>query len=209
MNASSSNSVHWEGIYTTKGDLDVGWYQETPVTSLTLIDELGLDTDSAIIDIGGGNATLTQGLLDRGFCNLSVLDISEKALARTQKKMGPASNAVSFIASDIIACDQLKSYDLWHDRATFHFLLDNKDKQADINLVKQHLKAGGHMILATFSLSGPKTCSGLPIIQYSAKMLVEIFGETFSLKQAMDITHITPSGHKQPFTYTLFERQGY
>ena len=207
MKDQPNNQSHWDHIYQTKVDVDVGWFQPIPVTSLEIIDGPQLGLDSAIIDVGGGNANLTEQLIDRGFRDLNVLDISANALARTQKKIGPAADDITWIVSNVIDCDQLQAYDVWHDRAAFHFLLEEHDIQSYVNQVKTHLKPGGHMVLATFSLSGPRKCSGLPITQYSAAMLDVLFGNTFTLKQAMDVIHVTPSGYEQAFTYTLFQKQ--
>lgn len=198
---------HWETVYETKGDQEVSWYQEIPVTSLNLIDSLNLKKDDAIIDIGGGNSNLVVELSRKGFKNLSVLDISEKSLERTKLKLKQNAENVNWIVSDILEFQPSYKFSLWHDRATFHFLIQENDVLQYVNIVSKAIKKGGFLIVATFSTSGPKKCSGLEITQYSKKKLQSLFHESFELIQSFEEVHKTPFETEQNFVYTIFKRK--
>ena len=197
---------HWENVYETKGDQEVSWYQETPTTSLDLINSLHLDTDAPIIDIGGGNSNLSAVLLKQGHTNLSVLDISTKSLERTKAKLGQDAGKIDWIVSDILDFKPKQQYDLWHDRATFHFLTSENNIAKYVDSVNYAVKKGGYMIIATFSTSGPKKCSGLDIIQYSEEKLKTIFNDRFELVKAFEEVHQTPFNTEQNFIYTVFKK---
>lgn len=198
---------HWENVYETKGDQEVSWYQEIPVTSLNLINSLSLDKEDSIIDIGGGNSNLVYELSKKGFANLSVLDISAKSLERTKSKLGQKSTEIQWIVSDILEFQPQQQYNLWHDRATFHFLIQENDVLQYINIVSKAIKKGGFLIVATFSTSGPKKCSGLEITQYSKEKLQSLFHESFELIQSFEEVHKTPFETEQNFVYTIFKRK--
>ena len=197
---------HWENVYDTKGDREVSWYQETPTTSLDLIAFLNLDKDAFIIDIGGGNSNLSTVLLKQGYTNLSILDISTTSLERTKAKLGQDAGKIDWIVSDILDFKPKLQYDLWHDRATFHFFTSEHDIAKYVDLVNYAVKKGGYMIIATFSTSGPKKCSGLNITQYSEEKLKAIFNNGFELIKAFEEVHQTPFNTEQNFIYTLFRK---
>jgi len=198
---------HWENVYETKSDQEVSWYQEIPVTSLNVINSLSLDKEDSIIDIGGGNSNLVSELSNKGFTNLSVLDISAKSLERTKSKLGQKSTEIQWIVSDILEFQPPQQYSLWHDRATFHFLIQENDVLQYVNIVSKAIKKGGFLIVATFSTSGPKKCSGLEITQYSKEKLQSLFHESFELIQSFEEVHKTPFETEQNFVYTIFKRK--
>ena len=198
---------HWENVYETKSDQEVSWYQEIPITSLNLINSLSLDKEDSIIDIGGGNSNLVSELSNKGFTNLSVLDISAKSLERTKSKLGQKSTEIQWIVSDILEFQPQQQYNLWHDRATFHFLIQENDVLQYVNIVSKAIKKGGFLIVATFSTSGPKKCSGLEITQYSKEKLQSLFHESFELIQSFEEVHKTPFETEQNFVYIIFKRK--
>lgn len=198
---------HWETVYETKGDQEVSWYQEIPVTSLNLIDSLNLKKDDAIIDVGGGNSNLAVELSKKGFKNLSVLDISAKSLERTKLKLKQTAENISWIVSDILEFQPSFEFSLWHDRATFHFLTEKEDIKKYIKLVEKAIKTDGFLIIATFSNRGPLKCSGLEITQYSEETLHRLFHDKFELINAFDDVHKTPFETEQNFIYTVFKRK--
>lgn len=198
---------HWETVYETKGDQEVSWYQEIPVTSLNLIDSLNLKKDYAIIDVGGGNSNLVVELSRKGFKNLSVLDISEKSLERTKLKLKQTAENVNWIVSDILEFQPSIKFSLWHDRATFHFLTEKEDIEKYVKLVEKAIKTDGFLIIATFSNTGPLKCSGLEITQYSKETLHGLFHDNFELIDAFDDVHKTPFETEQNFIYTVFKRK--
>lgn len=197
---------HWENVYETKTDQEVSWYQETPTTSLELIASFNLDKGASIIDVGGGNSNLAGELLKQGYTNLSVLDISAKSLERAKSKLVQEADKIYWIVSDILDFHPKQQYDLWHDRATFHFLTVKKDIEKYVNIVGEAIKTGGYLIIATFSMSGQKKCSGLDITQYSKEKLRGLFTESFELVKSFEEVHQTPFDTKQNFIYTLFRK---
>lgn len=193
---------HWEHIYRTKGRDEVSWFREHLDTSLRMITNTGVGKDAAIIDVGGGNSTLVDDLLEAGFVDVSVLDISSKAIADSKERIGAKATEVNWIVSDITTVElHADRYDLWHDRAVFHFLTDEEDRRKYVELVMRSLKPGGHIIVASFSLDGPKKCSGLDIVQYSPETMHDQFGDAFQLVESVSETHNTPFGTTQDFVY--------
>lgn len=193
---------HWESIYQTKGRDEVSWFREHLDTSLWMITNTGAGKDTAIIDVGGGNSTLVDDLIDAGFVDVSVLDISSKAIANSKVRLGARATEVNWIVSDITTVDLPKNYyDVWHDRAVFHFLTDEEDRRKYVELVKHSLIDGGHIIVASFSLDGPKKCSGLDIVRYSPETMHDEFGESFRLVESIGEAHQTPFGTTQDFVY--------
>ena len=197
---------HWEDIYGRKEDQQVSWYQDVPETSLRLIDELQLSKDSAIIDIGGGNSNFTIELQKLGYKNLSVLDISGLALKRTSRKMGDIADAVDWIESDVLELDELNKYDVIHDRAAFHFITNKDDIKKYVDIVSNAIKIGGHLVISTFSLTGPEKCSNLQVSQYSSYTLDMVFNENFKLMNQFNEVHTSPYGTTQDFLFCVFER---
>jgi len=193
---------HWERIYSTKATDAVSWYQEHAVSSLQLIHATGIQKDASIIDVGGGASTLIDDLLAAGYSNLTILDLSHAALEAARERLGSQAAAVRWLEADIIRIDLPRlNYDLWHDRAVFHFLTAEGDRAAYVRAVLRSVKPGGHVIVATFAEDGPEQCSGLPVMRYSATLLHSEFGDSFSLLSHQAEEHHTPFGTIQKFVY--------
>jgi len=197
---------HWEDVYEKKTDHQVSWYQDVPETSLRLINELQLSLESSIIAIGGGNSNFTIELQKIGYKNLSVLDISGLALMRTKKKMGDASKAVHWMESDVLDLIELNQYDVIHDRATFHFLTHEDDIKKYVDVVSDAMIKGGHLVISTFSLTGPEKCSNLQVSQYSSSTLSLLFKENFVLTRSFNEIHASPYNTTQDFVFCVFTR---
>jgi ubiquinone/menaquinone biosynthesis C-methylase UbiE len=194
--------IHWEHIYETKGPTRVSWYQEHAQLSLQLIQNTGIQKTAYIIDIGGGASTLADDLIVAGFQNISVLDVSGTALQVARQRLGARAEAVHWIEADITQVElPAQAYDLWHDRAVFHFLTQATDRQRYINTVRQAVRAGGHVIVATFAPDGPDHCSGLEVVRYDPESLHNEFGNDFTLLDRTHETHRTPFGTEQKFIY--------
>lgn len=195
---------HWETVYKTKNPNQVSWTQKIPQTSLSFIKALNLPQNASIIDIGGGDSKLVDFLLDRGFTNISVLDISTKALEKAQERLGEKAKLVQWIESDIIDFEPKTKYDLWHDRAAFHFLTSEADKNKYLEIV--HKSVSGFLILGTFSEKGPKKCSGLDIQQYSEESLTAMMKNGFEKLHCITEDHTTPFETVQNFLYCSFKK---
>lgn len=194
--------THWEHIYETKASNQVSWYQEHAQYSLQFIQNTGVQKSDQIIDIGGGASTLVDDLLAAGFQHISVLDISAAALQRARQRLGRRAGAVNWIETDITQMEfPAQTYGLWHDRAVFHFLTQPADRQRYVKTVRQAVRTGGHVIIATFAPDGPDHCSGLEVMRYSPESLHDEFGEGFELKESTRETHHTPFGTEQKFIY--------
>ncbi|MFK7001526.1 class I SAM-dependent methyltransferase [Flavobacterium oreochromis] len=198
--------AHWENVFSTKKENEVSWYEKKPETSIELINKLNLPKDAKIIDIGGGDSYLIDHLLDLGYTNLYLLDISAKAIERTQKRLGKNSKKVNFITTDIVHFISEEKFDLWHDRASFHFLTDPSDITTYKNITTKNIQEKGKLIIGTFSTSGPLKCSGLPITQYTAATLREVFEPDFTLIEKQAIEHKTPFETIQNFIYCSFKK---
>jgi ubiquinone/menaquinone biosynthesis C-methylase UbiE len=197
-----SDRGHWDRVYETKGSSTVSWYQPHLERSLELIGRAGLRPDARIIDIGGGASTLVDDLLDRGFGNITVVDLSERALALSRERLGAKGEGVTWLAGDITQVElPCEAYDLWHDRAVFHFLGDEASRAAYVTRVCASVKRGGHVVLATFGPKGPEQCSGLPVTRYSPAALHAAFGAPFELEAHFEEQHQTPWGALQEFVY--------
>ena len=193
---------HWEHVYETKSVDAVSWFQPHAEQSLRLIRQTGLAPTASIIDVGGGASTLADDLLDDGFRHVTVLDVSGAALAAARARLGERAASVTWLEADItqVALPH-NAYDLWHDRAVFHFLTSDRDRQAYVAEVLRAVKPGGYVIVATFAEDGPLQCSGLPVVRYSPSALHAEFGATFSLERHEREEHHTPSGAVQKFIY--------
>jgi len=199
--------THWEEVYAQRTPDSVSWFQPHAEHSLELIARAGLARDAAIIDVGGGASTLVDDLLVRGYHDLTVLDLSAAALAAAQARLGDDARRVSWVEADITAVDLPRQrYDLWHDRAVFHFLTDAAQRHAYVERVLQSVKPGGHVIVATFAEDGPDRCSGLPVMRYGAETLHAEFGAPFELLEHSRETHHTPVGAVQQFVYCYCRR---
>ena len=203
-----SQKNHWEQVYSTKLAEKLGWYKPHLQTSFTWFKELGLDADAPIIDVGGGASTLVDDLLDAGYRSITVLDISEKALSSVSARLGKKAELVTWLNGDITSVDlPTHHYELWHDRAAFHFLTEHdQQRQYRDNLLKA-LKPGGNLIIGTFAPEAPPKCSGLPVQRYTQEQLRNSLGGEFELKRHHKEQHITPGGVQQMYLYCHFRRK--
>jgi 2-polyprenyl-3-methyl-5-hydroxy-6-metoxy-1,4-benzoquinol methylase len=200
----NKEKLHWEQVYTQKLPHEVSWTQDVPVTSLQFLDQMALPKSAQIIDIGGGDSRFVDYLIQSGYENISVLDISKKALTRAQKRLGKAGEQVNWIVADINTFQPEVTYDLWHDRATFHFLTENSAVNHYLNLAKQSVQK--YMIVATFSEIGPQKCSGLEVKQYSKSDLEQRFAHGFEKIVCKNEDHLTPFHTVQNFTFCSFQK---
>lgn len=198
---------HWEEVYTTKSTDAVSWFQPHAALSLDLIRATGLGKDAGIIDVGGGASTLVDDLLANGYNDLTVLDLSIHALEAARHRLGKDENLVRWIEADITEVDlPARRYDIWHDRAVFHFLTTPEQREAYVQTVFRSVKPGGHVIVATFAEDGPLECSGLPVMRYRPEELHDQFGEAFTLLKHTREAHHTPAGKVQQFVYCYCRR---
>lgn len=198
---------HWEQVYSTKATDAVSWFQPHADHSLRLIRGTGAPLSAAIIDVGGGASTLVDDLLTDGYSKLTVLDLSAAALAAAKERLGAQGSKVQWLEANITEAQlPIAAYDIWHDRAVFHFLTSAEDRQAYVQAALRAVKPGGHVIVATFAENGPTQCSGLPIRRYSASELHAEFGEPFTLIQHEKEAHHTPFGTVQQFVYCYCRR---
>jgi ubiquinone/menaquinone biosynthesis C-methylase UbiE len=196
------SKTHWEEVYETKDSTKVSWFQENPDLSLQLIDDTCVGSLAQVIDVGGGASTLVDNLLDRNYQNITVLDISASALQVAQERIGSQANLVTWLDADITQIQlPYQFYDVWHDRAVFHFLTRASDRQKYVEAVMHSVKAGGHVIVATFDIDGPSRCSGLEIVRYNSDSLHNEFGDKFNLVHSTSESHETPFGTEQKFIY--------
>jgi len=195
---------HWEKVYSNKSPLEVSWYQTEPRLSLELIQATGLDKGAPVIDVGGGASVLVDRLLAAGYRDLSVLDISGQALAHARQRLGEQAARVEWLEADITTFVPPHPYQLWHDRAVFHFLTQADDRRRYVDCLRRALVPGGHLILAAFAVGGPLKCSNLDIVQYDAAKLSAELGPGFRLVEEKGELHDTPSGKQQKFGYYRF-----
>ena len=194
--------THWEKVYATKAPESVSWYRAHLETSLALIEQAAVALSASIIDIGGGESTLVDDLVLRGYKNLTVLDVSRTAIEVTKKRLGSAAQQVRWLLGDIFEIElEPNAYDLWHDRAVFHFLTTAERRLAYVRQVTHAVKPGGHVIVSTFGPEGPTKCSGLEVMRYDAESLHGEFGGRFRLVQSSKELHQTPIGTAQQFLY--------
>jgi len=193
---------HWENIYAVKKPTEVSWYREHLDNSLRMILQTKTEKSVAVIDVGGGSSTLVDDLLDKGFSNLTVLDISGNAIETSKERLGNKSSKVKWIEADVTEVSLPENYfDVWHDRAVFHFLTKREDRKKYVELVMRSLKVGGHIIIASFGFNGPAKCSGLDVVKYSPETMREEFGKSFNLVKSLNETHHTPFETTQEFIY--------
>lgn len=194
--------AHWNAIYRSKAQDAVSWYRPHLEQSLRFIEEAALPRTAAIVDVGGGASTLVDDLLDAGYSNLTVLDLSASAIEQAQRRLGTRARAVTWLVGDVT---QLRlpdhAYDFWHDRAVFHFLRDEGTRRQYVAAARRALRPNAYIVVATFGLAGPKTCSGLPVMRYTAEGIHEQFGEEFLKVGETAETHRTPWGSEQEFVY--------
>jgi SAM-dependent methyltransferase len=202
-----STKSHWEHVYATKAPDAVSWYAPHLHESLRLVRSAAASRDAAIIDVGGGESTLVDDLVQEGYTHLTVLDISAKALEVTKARLGPLADKVRWLAADILEADlPAAAYDVWHDRAVFHFLVDPAARRRYVAQVLKALKPGGHAIVGAFGPQGPAQCSGLDVARYSPGELHGSFGAPFVLLESCTETHTTPWGATQQFIYCFCRR---
>lgn len=198
---------HWEALYETKPSDTVSWYEPLPSRSLTLLTDAGLNPDSAVLDVGGGDSRLAGAVVDRDVRDITVLDLSGAALRRAQADLGDRAGRVRWIEGDITTVELPPSaFDFWHDRAVFHFLTADEDRARYVATAARSVRIGGTVIVATFALDGPTRCSGLEVVRYSPEGLAQAFGEAFDLRQGFVDVHRTPTGAEQRFSFAVLSR---
>lgn len=200
-----SRQAHWENVYTTKGENEVSWFQDNPAPSLDLIELVHPTSATAIVDIGGGASRLVDSLVARGFRDITVLDLSEAALSAARRRLG-GNDKVQWIVADVTKWRPARTYDIWHDRAAFHFLTEPADRAAYVERLNEAIRPGGHVIIGTFAIDGPERCSGLPVSRYDAASLAAELGEGFSLVDSRRHEHSTPWAATQRFQFCTFRR---
>jgi SAM-dependent methyltransferase len=203
---SVTRKTHWETVYGAKTPEQLTWYQATPRLSLEMVSDAALPYTAAIIDVGGGASTLADHLLAEGYLDISVLDIASSALAAAEARLGPRAGDVHWIEGDILDVELSRRYDLWHDRAVFHFLVDEAERQRYVAAVRSALKVGGHLIVATFAPTGPTRCSNLDVVRYAPDELGDVLGQGFHLVRSEAESHVTPWGSSQEFVFCHFHR---
>lgn len=199
--------AHWDGIYANAKLASFSWEQLYPEASLSLIAELPIDRNASIIDIGGGDSLLSDFLLRQGYTNITVLDISEQAINRAKIRLGKSADRIKWIVADVLTFQSGQTYDLWHDRAVFHFMNSSDNQSAYIATLHRLTQPGSHLLISTFSDKGPDMCSGLPVTRYSQSELIHRFSAAFDCINGVYEDHITPGGNIQNFIYGLFVRR--
>ena len=198
---------YWNQIYQTKGSQDVSWYQRRPDLSLALIAASGVGKDACIIDVGGGASTLVDFLLDGGHTRLAVLDLSGVALSISRTRLGARADRIEWFEADVTSFQPPHRFDLWHDRAVFHFLTAAEDRRGYMATLRRTLHPGGTVVLSTFALDGPPQCSGLDVVQYDESSILAELGAEFQLQEVRRETHVTPWQSEQHFIYFRFQWQ--
>jgi SAM-dependent methyltransferase len=201
---------HWNAVYRWREVERLGWYEEKPVPSLDLLSKCGIGKNEPILDVGCGATTFIDCLIEEGYKNIIGLDISEVALSKLKERLGERASSVRFIVGDIAQLrqiDEIGSVALWHDRACLHFLVDEREQQAYLSVLRGVVRKGGYVIIATFSLKGAERCSGLKVKRYDQNMLSEFLGEEFDLLEYFEYLYTMPSGDTRPYVYTLFQRK--
>ena len=202
-------AAHWDRVFGTKADTDVSWYQERPDASLASIEACGLPATAALLDVGAGSSALVDHLLSAGCLDVTVLDISEAALARARARLGVRAAEVDWVVADVTTFRPARRYDLWHDRAAFHFLTTEEDQQAYATALRASVADSGWVILAAFAPHGPRRCSGLDVRRHDGASMASVLGPDFSLVHEEIVEHRTPSGVTQAFTYARFRRRNH
>jgi len=197
---------HWDDVYSKKKEYDVSWFQESPSPSIELIDFVSAEQKSEIIDIGGGASRFVDHLVLQGYTTVTVLDLSSKALDSAKARLGNCSRLVEWIVADVTSWEPTNYYDVWHDRAAFHFLTESACQKAYAERLWRALRPGGYAIIGTFGLNGPTKCSSLPVVRHSSNSLGEIFGPDFRLVDSRGHDHVTPGGSIQQFQFSTFQK---
>ncbi|HXS08159.1 MAG TPA: class I SAM-dependent methyltransferase [Rhizomicrobium sp.] len=202
-----STQRHWDDAYRAKPDGQVSWFQQIPSRSLALIEAAGLAKDAPILDVGGGASRLMDALLAKGYSDLSVLDVSVAALARSQERLGAKAAKISWITADVTTWKPERQWMVWHDRAMFHFLVEEYAQWAYVSALRRATAPGATVLIAGFAPDGPQRCSGLPVWRHSAEGLARCLGKKFTLAGEAHETHRTPAGANQNFLYVSFRRR--
>ena len=206
MMPDTSRQDHWNGVYTTKAEDGVSWFQSSPDASLELIGRFGGLAQPSLIDIGGGASRLVDALVGAGCRDLAVLDLSSIALDAARKRLGAAASHVEWIVADVTQWRPHRTYDVWHDRAAFHFLTQAADRAAYVAALHEAVSPGGHAVIATFAPDGPERCSGLPVVRYDPQELARVIGPSFELVSERWQMHTTPAGGSQSFQFSALHR---
>ncbi|WP_375311550.1 class I SAM-dependent methyltransferase [Bradyrhizobium sp. A5] len=204
----SNRSSHWDNVYAAKSEAEVSWFQDRPTISIEMIRAANPDHGAAVIDIGGGTSRLVDSLLQAGYCNVAVLDLSANALDAARKRIGPTASLVDWIVADATTWRPARTYDVWHDRAAFHFLIDPRDRAAYVDRLESAVAPGGQVIIATFAPDGPEKCSGLPVQRHDSASLAAELGPEFEPVETRSETHRTPWDSTQAFQFSRFRRRG-
>ena len=197
---------HWNHAWEKQDDTAVSWFQETPEPSLSLVERHAPDRTSAFVDIGGGASRPVDSLLDHGYCDLTVLDLSGSSQEIARQRLGKRGEHVDWIESDVLAWEPDRRFGIWHDRAAFHFLTAPGDQERYRDLLDRALKPGGILILGTFAPDGPEKCSGLPVCRHDSATISHVLGDGYELVEALAHDHVTPAGRIQHFSYSVFRR---
>ena len=198
--------AHWDAVYSAKAPEEVAWYQARPEASLALIARAQGDRQARVIDVGGGASRLVDLLLGEGYSRVTVLDLSDVALARARARLRDLASLVTWVTADITAWNPSETFDIWHDRAVFHFLVDAEERRAYKNALAVALPSGGQAIVGTFASDGPERCSGLPVARYEPETLAAELGPAFRLVESTHVDHVTPGGKVQRFQFSRFVR---
>jgi SAM-dependent methyltransferase len=198
---------HWEEVYGSKKAHETSWYQPVPAPSLAMIRNAANGGAPSLIDVGGGASLLVDCLLDQGFCDLAVLDISGRALGQARARLGSRATRVDWIQADVTQYEPGRTWDIWHDRAAFHFLTGSADRSRYVGVLQQAVAVGGQAIIAAFAPDGPRKCSGLEIVRYDARALGAELGPRFVLEEERYEVHLTPAGREQRFGFHRFRRE--
>jgi ubiquinone/menaquinone biosynthesis C-methylase UbiE len=199
--------AHWQQAYAGKGETGVSWFEESPDVSLALLADIGATPASALIDVGGGASRLVDALLRANWASITVLDLSDTALSLAKARLGNAAERVQWITADVTRWQPSRTYDVWHDRAAFHFLTTPQDRAAYVDRMTRALASGAHAIIGTFAPDGPVRCSGLPVMRYDAEALAHVVGPSFTLAGMRTHVHVTPSGVSQAFQFSVLRRR--
>jgi ubiquinone/menaquinone biosynthesis C-methylase UbiE len=197
---------HWQSVYNTKSLQEVSWFQPVPQVSLDFLSESGISKDAAIIDVGGGDSFFADYLLNLGYTNITVLDISEAAISRAKKRIGKKANQIKWVVSDITEFVSEGQFDFWHDRATFHFLTSTEQIEKYLAIANNAITSSGKIVIGTFSESGPSKCSGLPIKQYNESLLTVLIKKWFQKIKCIHADHVTPFNTIQNFLFCSFKK---
>ncbi len=206
MTASKKLKTYWDTIYESKAESDFSWFQPYPKASVDFINLFNLNKEAKIIDVGGGDSHLVDALLDLGYRNIYVLDISAKAIERAKQRLGAKANSVNWIVSDVTEFESATQFDLWHDRAAFHFLTSEIAVSKYLSVVSNNIVSKGHLVLGTFSENGPQKCSGLEIQRYSQISMSTLFDREFKRIKCIEENHLTPFNTTQNFLFCSFEK---